>query len=247
MGFNWDKLKKDIKKFGVRNSLLVALMPTASTAQIMENSECVEPYMSNIFVRSTLAGDFIVVNKNLMRDLDKLGLWTDDVRKKLLIYNGSIQTIKEIPDNIKEIYKTAFEMSLKGIIEQSAERGPFVCQSQSLNLFIDKPDFNILNTALWSGWKMGLKTGMYYYRSVPAVNPIAFGVDVDDIMRLTGNKNLIDTIIGGNKTKKEYDFDEIEEEITGNVIQRALTEITSIYGKEMDSSNEIEECLMCGS
>ena len=246
MGFNWEKLKKDIKKHGVRNSLLIALMPTASTSQIMANSECVEPYMSNIFVRSTLAGDFIVVNKNLMKDLDKLGLWTDDIRKKLLIYNGSIQTIKEIPDNIKEIYKTAFEMSLKGVIEQSAERGPFVCQSQSLNLFIDKPDFDILNTALWSGWKMGLKTGMYYYRSVPAVNPIAFGVDVDDIMRLTGNINLIDTIMGGDK-KDEDIFDDTEETIDGNVIQKALLEIKSIYGQEMSSKNEVEECLVCGS
>lgn len=247
MGFDWEKLTCEIKKYGVRNSLLTALMPTASTSQIMANSECIEPYMSNIFVRSTLAGDFIVVNKNLMKDLDKLGLWTEDIRKKLLIYNGSVQQIKEIPSNIKEIYKTAFEMSLKGVISQSADRGPFICQSQSLNLFIDKPDFDILNTALWSGWKMGLKTGMYYYRSVPAVNPIAFGVDVDDIMRLTGNRNLVDTIISNEKEEKEVDIDSTEnEEVGGNIIQRALTEITSIYGKENPGS-KIEECLVCGS
>ena len=243
MGYDWNTLIQEIKEHGVRNSLLIALMPTASTSQIMGNSECIEPYMSNIFVRSTLAGDFIVVNKNLMQDLEKLNLWTDDIRKKILIYNGSIQKINEIPSNIKEIYKTAFEISLKSIVKQSAERGPFICQSQSLNLFIDKPNFDIINTALWSGWKLGLKTGMYYYRSVPAVNPIAFGIDVNDIIRLTNNTEEYIQLINSD-TDDEIINDEIYNENNyDNIISNKFLDIFS----KKTSGHQIEECLVCGS
>ena len=210
MGYDWKKLIDEVKKYGTRNSLLTALMPTASTAQIMNNSETMEPYMSNIFIRSTLAGDFIVVNTNLMEDLLKLGLWNEDMRKKLIIYNGSIQNIKEIPDNIKEIYKTAFEMSLKNIIKQSADRGPFIDQSQSLNLFIDVPSFDVLSSAMYTAWDMGLKTGMYYCRSVPAVNPISFGIDIDDVKELTNNKSAIQMLID-NFSSKNNNKQEIEE------------------------------------
>ena len=248
MGYDWNTLIQEIKEHGVRNSLLIALMPTASTSQIMGNSECIEPYMSNIFVRSTLAGDFIVVNKNLMQDLEKLNLWTDDIRKKILIYNGSIQKINEIPSNIKEIYKTAFEISLKSIVKQSAERGPFICQSQSLNLFIDKPNFDIINTALWSGWKLGLKTGMYYYRSVPAVNPIAFGIDVNDIIRLTNNNvDLINNISSSDDDEiindDIYNNENNNDNNYNNIISNKFFDILS----KKTSGHQIEECLVCGS
>ena len=183
-------------------------MPTASTAQIMSNSETVEPYMSNIFVRSTLAGDFIVINNNLMRDLLELGLWSDTMKKRIIINNGSIQNIDGIPDKIKNIYKTAFEMSLKNIIKQSADRGPFIDQSQSLNLFIDTPSFDLLNSAMYTGWDMGLKTGMYYCRSVPAVNPISFGIDIDEIKELTNNDSAINMLINNFNTGDKKEIEE---------------------------------------
>ena len=226
MKYDWDKLIAEIKTYGVRNSLLIGLMPTASTSQIMGNSECIEPYMSNIFIRSTLAGDFIIINKDLMKDLEELKLWDDDMRKLIIINNGSIQNIERIPEDIKKIYKTAFEISLKNIIQQSADRGAFVCQSQSLNLFIDKPNFDMLNSAIYTGWKLGLKTSMYYYRSVPAVNPISFGVDINDIKRLTNSKDAIDML------KNEYNETyEVDKSVNNNEIKR----------------EEPEECLVCGS
>jgi ribonucleoside-diphosphate reductase alpha chain len=184
MGYNWKFLAEDIKINGVRNSLLTALMPTASTAQIMGNCESFEPYHSNIFVRETLAGEFIVVNKNLMRDLIKEGIWSEKIRKKIIIDNGSIQNISEIPQKYKDIYKTAFEIKLKDIIDQSADRGIFIDQSQSLNLFMGESDRNKLHSAHIHSWKRGLKTAMYYLRSKPATDPINFGLDIEEIKEL---------------------------------------------------------------
>jgi ribonucleoside-diphosphate reductase alpha subunit len=252
MGLDWEKLKKDIKRYGIRNSLLMALMPTASTSQIMGNSECIEPYMSNIFVRSTLAGDFMVINRNLMEDLAKEGLWSEDMKKKLLIYNGSVQDIPEIPQRLRDIYKTAFEIKLQGLIQQSAERGPFICQSQSLNLFIDTPSFDIITTAIWEGYNLGLKTGMYYFRTVPPVNPIAFGVDVDDIKRLTNNDtSLINKILKSTKSDTDseiIDMDmDMEEDEPSDIAKKAIAKLTAVYNNEMTTRYVPEECLMCGS
>jgi ribonucleoside-diphosphate reductase alpha chain len=202
MKYDWNKLVQEVKTFGLRNSLLTALMPTASTSQIMGNSECIEPYMKNIFKRSTLAGEFIVVNKNLMKDLIDLKLWNDDMRKRLIIEDGSVQNIDSIPENIKEIYKTAFEIKQMHLVRQSADRGCFIDQSQSFNLFLKEPNFDILTSALIESHDLGCKTGMYYYRSCPAVNPISFGIDVDDIQRLTGKTNVIDMI------QDSYDIDQ---------------------------------------
>ena len=187
--YDWTELIENVKKYGLRNSLLTALMPTASTSQIMGNSECFEPYMSNIFKRSTLAGEFVVVNKNLMKELISLKLWNNDMRMKLIISNGSVQKIDEIPENIRLKYKTAFEIQQKNLVRQSAERGVFIDQSQSLNLFMAEPNFDILTSALFEAHNLGLKTGIYYYRTLPAVNPINFGIDVKDIERLTIKKN----------------------------------------------------------
>lgn len=194
MNLDWVNLVNEVKQYGTRNSLLTALMPTASTAQIMGNYEGFEPYLTNIFVRTTLAGEFIVINEHLVKDLELLNLWTEDMRKLIIIYNGSVQHIDSIPQNIKNKYKTAFELSLKSIIKQSVERGPFIDQSQSMNLFQPKPNFKVLYTAHMYGWKHGLKTGMYYLRTSPAVNPINFGIDIDDLKRLTGLSSVEELI-----------------------------------------------------
>ena len=184
MGFDWTSLISDLKKYGARNSLLTALMPTASTSQIMGNCECFEPYSSNIFVRKTLAGEYTIVNDHLVKDLINLGLWNKEMFEEILYFSGSIQKIKDIPQNIKNIYKTAFELKGKDIVQQSIERGPFIDQTQSMNLFQAIPDFNKLSASHFYGWKNGLKTGMYYLRTQPVVDPIKFGLDPSSIQRI---------------------------------------------------------------
>ncbi len=175
--WDWDQLKKDVKKHGVRNSLLVAPMPTASTSQILGNNECFEPYTSNIYTRRTLSGEFVIVNKHLMKDLIELGLWNADMKNKLIAHKGSVQNINEIPQRIKELYKTVWEISQKAIIDMSADRGAFICQSQSLNIHIQDPNFGKLTSMHFYAWKKGLKTGMYYLRSRAAADAIQFTVD----------------------------------------------------------------------
>jgi ribonucleoside-diphosphate reductase alpha subunit len=175
--WNWEKLKQDVKQHGVRNSLLVAPMPTASTSQILGNNECFEPYTSNVYTRRTLSGEFIVANKHLMRDLINLGLWSETMRQKLIATNGSVQPIAEIPQNIKDIYKTVWEISQKSIIDMSADRGAYICQSQSLNIHLTDPNFGKLTSMHFYAWKKGLKTGMYYLRSTAAADAIKFTLD----------------------------------------------------------------------
>jgi len=175
--WNWDQLKRDVKQYGVRNSLLVAPMPTASTSQILGNNECFEPYTSNIYTRRTLSGEFIIANKHLMKDLIAAGLWSEGMRQKLIGANGSVQSIPEIPQNIKDIYKTVWEISQKAIIDMSADRGAYICQSQSLNIHITNPNFGKLTSMHFYAWKKGLKTGMYYLRSTAAADAIKFTVD----------------------------------------------------------------------
>jgi ribonucleoside-diphosphate reductase alpha chain len=175
--WNWEQLKQEVKKHGVRNSLLVAPMPTASTSQILGNNECFEPYTSNIYTRRTLSGEFIVVNKHLMKDLMTLGLWSETMRQKLIAANGSVQSIPEIPQNIKDIYKTVWEISQKAIIDMSADRGAYICQSQSLNIHLTNPNFGKLTSMHFYSWKKGLKTGMYYLRTNAAADAIKFTLD----------------------------------------------------------------------
>jgi ribonucleoside-diphosphate reductase alpha subunit len=173
----WNELKEKVKKYGVRNSLLVAPMPTASTSQILGNNECFEPYTSNIYTRRTLSGEFIVVNKHLMRDLIHLGLWTDNMKNRLIAANGSVQNLPGVPQNIKDIYKTVWEISQRTIIDMAAERGAYICQSQSMNVFMQDPNFGKLTSMHFYAWKKGLKTGMYYLRSQAATSAIQFTVD----------------------------------------------------------------------
>jgi len=181
--WNWEKLKQEVKQHGVRNSLLVAPMPTATTSQILGNNECFEPYTSNIYTRRTLSGEFIIANKHLMRDLNGLGLWSETMRQKLVSANGSVQAIAEIPQNIKDIYKTVWEISQKAIIDMSADRGAYICQSQSLNIHITNPNFGKLTSMHFYAWKKGLKTGMYYLRSTAAADAIKFTMDKSAIQQ----------------------------------------------------------------
>jgi len=175
--WDWDALKAKIAEHGVRNSLLMAPMPTASTAQILGNNECFEPYTSNVYIRRTLAGEFVVVNQHLLRDLIKLNLWSDLMKDKLIAANGSVQGIEEIPDNLKQIYKTVWEYSQKSLIEMAADRGAFIDQSQSFNVHMTNCSTGKLTSMHFCGWKAGLKTGMYYLRSKAATDAIKFTVN----------------------------------------------------------------------
>ena len=175
--WGWDLLKADIQKYGLRNSLLVAPMPTASTSQIMGNNECFEPYTTNIYLRRTLAGEFVMVNKHLVRDLEKLGLWSKHTKDLIIAANGSIQGIQGVPENIKGVYKTVWEIPQKSLIDMAADRGPFVDQSQSLNIFMENPSLAKLTSMHFHGWRKGLKTGMYYLRTRAKAQPIKFTLD----------------------------------------------------------------------
>jgi len=183
--WDWEKLKREVKQNGVRNSLLLAPMPTASTSQILGNNECFEPYTSNLYTRRTLSGDFILVNKYLMKDLIDLGLWNETMRQKLIAANGSVQDVMEIPQNLKDIYKTVWEISQKVIIDMSAERGAYICQSQSLNIHLTDPNFGKLTSMHFYAWKKGLKTGMYYLRSTAAADAIKFTLDKNALQQPT--------------------------------------------------------------
>jgi len=164
MRYDWNELRKNIKTSGLRNSLLVAPMPTASTAQILGNNEAFEPYTTNIYLRRTLAGEFVMVNKHLVRDLQTIGKWNKDIKTEIVRNGGSVQTL-DIPENLKEIYRTVWEIPQRSIIDMSADRGAFIDQSQSLNIFMENPSLAKLSSMHLYGWKKGLKTGMYYLRT----------------------------------------------------------------------------------
>lgn len=175
--WNWEQLRKDVVKFGVRNSLLLAPMPTASTSQILGNNECFEPFTSNLYVRRVLSGEFIVVNKYLLKDLVKEGLWNDSMKNKLMAHNGSVQKIDEVPSHLRELYKTAWEIKQKTIVDMAADRGAYICQSQSLNIFMDNANYGKLTSMHFYAWKKGLKTGMYYLRTQAAVDAVKITVE----------------------------------------------------------------------
>ena len=176
---DWDTLRADIKKYGVRNSLLVAPMPTASTSQILGNFECIEPVISNIYTRRVLAGEFMVINEYLVKDLIEVGKWSEEMKDKIILNDGSVQNIKEIPSSIRERYKTAWEVKQRHILDMAADRGAFICQSQSLNLFVESPNFKRLSSMHFYGWERGLKTGMYYLRTRPSSKALQFTLEPD--------------------------------------------------------------------
>ncbi len=177
--YDWDAMRERVKTKGLRNSLLMAPMPTASTAQILGNNECFEPYTTNIYLRRTLAGEFVVVNKHLVDDLKKIGLWSKEMKDLMVKAGGSVQNIVDIPENIKNLYKTVWEISQKCIIDMAADRGRFIDQSQSMNLFIESPTMSKLSSMHMYAWKAGLKTGMYYLRSKAKARPIQFSLEPD--------------------------------------------------------------------
>jgi ribonucleoside-diphosphate reductase alpha chain len=196
--YDWDELRTEVMKNGVRNSLLVACMPTASTSQIMGNNETIEPFTSNMYVRRTLSGEFIVSNKYMIKDLCDLGIWNKDLKDRVIANNGSIQNINGIPENIKRLYKTSWELSQKALMDLSISRGPYVCQTQSLNLFFEEPTTRILTSAIFYAWKNGLKTGVYYVRSRPKTQAQQFTIDP----KLIKNKELQEKQEKSEKTDK---------------------------------------------
>jgi ribonucleoside-diphosphate reductase alpha chain len=184
--YNWEETFKELKKYGMRNSLLLAPMPTASTSQILGNTECFEPITSNLYSRRTLSGEFIIVNKHLVNDLAEVGLWDKKMSNTIMKQKGSIQKIDIIPDSIKERYKTAYELSMKDVIDMSADRGLFICQSQSLNMFVENATVNKITSMHFYGWKKGLKTGQYYLRTKAATDAIQFTVNDNDCLMCSG-------------------------------------------------------------
>ena len=229
--WDWETLRAEIKQHGVRNSLLVAPMPTASTSQILGNNECFEPYTSNIYTRRTLSGEYIVVNKHLLRDLIERGYWNDEVKELLIAANGSVQNIEGLPEDLKELYKTAYEIKQRTIIDMSADRGAFICQSQSMNLFVEAPNFAKLTSMHFHAWKSGLKTGMYYLRSKAAAEPIKF-----TLSSKYQQKFVPQTTVQSIKTSENVPFTEKLE----------MVEANSEEGISCSLDNP-DECIMCGS
>ncbi len=230
--WDWGALRKKVMKNGVRNSLLVAPMPTASTSQILGNNECFEPYTSNIYTRRVLSSEFIVVNKHLLEDLVELGLWNEDMKQELMRANGSIQHIDIIPEDIKELYRTVWEMSMKDIIDMSRHRGYFIDQSQSLNLFMEGATMSKLTSMHFYAWKSGLKTGMYYLRTKSAVDAIKFTVD--------NTAKKVATVATAEATKA----------VAAPGQQIEVAPLSPEELKEMISKSQAspdDDCLMCGS
>lgn len=225
--WDWSGLRKKIKKHGVRNSLLLAPMPTASTSQILGNNECFEPYTSNLYTRRVLSGEFIVVNKHLLLDLVNLGLWNEDVKNAIMANNGSIQSIEGIPENIKLLYKTVWELSMRDIIDMSADRGAFIDQSQSLNLFVESPNMGKLTSMHFHAWKKGLKTGMYYLRTKAASAAIKFTVKKKE-----------------EKVPKEEVFSEMPIKKAENTATDPIKEFTEeeILACSVDNPDDCEAC-----
>jgi len=257
--WNWSKLKKTVIKYGVRNSLLVAPMPTASTAQILGNNECFEPFTNNLYKRNVLSGEFVIVNRHLVEDLINLDLWTDEIRIKMIQNNGSIQTISEIPQDIKSIYKTVWEMKASSLIDMAADRAAFIDQSQSMNLFLRDANVAKVNKALFYGWSKGLKTGMYYLRSnAKSEARKSLGTDVNSLKE-TNNTEEVQNInssqsIAENKPAEKLDSDgrvimpsDVVEVVVANSATDMSEEEMSAMSQMACSLDNPDACEACGS
>ncbi|TVZ16344.1 ribonucleoside-diphosphate reductase subunit alpha [Maribacter sp. MAR_2009_72] len=243
--WDWEKLRKEVLQHGVRNSLLVAPMPTASTSQILGNNECFEPYTSNIYTRRVLSGEFIVVNKHLLEDLVELGMWNENMKQELMRANGSIQHIETIPQDIRDLYKTVWELSMKDIIDMSRQRGYFIDQSQSLNLFMENANYSKLTSMHFYAWKSGLKTGMYYLRTKAAVDAIKFTLDNSKKKESPVEAEVVTSVVN-------------EPVVTDNAVKmvspQAEIDIQPLTPQEMKEmiakakeGQADDDCLMCGS
>jgi len=246
--WDWAKLRKQVLKHGVRNSLLVAPMPTASTSQILGNNECFEPYTSNIYTRRVLSGEFIVVNKHLLEDLVELGLWNDGLKQDIMRANGSIQGIDNIPDDIKELYKTVWELSMKDIIDMSRQRGYFIDQSQSLNLFLEGATMAKLTSMHFYAWKSGLKTGMYYLRTKSAVDAIK--VTLDNKKKSEPAVEAVDvneTLVSQQKQLAVKTAEKFAKQTSTEVEVKPMSadEMKALVAQAKEA--EGDDCLMCGS
>jgi ribonucleoside-diphosphate reductase alpha chain len=221
-------------------------MPTASTSQILGNNECFEPYTSNLYTRRVLSGEFIVVNKHLLKDLVKLGLWNEGMKNKVIAANGSIQDIEEIPENIRTLYRTVWEMSMKDILDMAADRGAYICQSQSLNLFMQNPNFGKLTSMHFYAWKKGLKTGMYYLRTKAAVDAIKFTVDAEMRQKKQAEANVAADPTGAGVAPV------VAQESQANYGTSKASSISPVNVNEAQaqiscSLDDPEDCEMCGS
>jgi ribonucleoside-diphosphate reductase alpha chain len=237
--WDWDGLRKQVLKHGVRNSLLVAPMPTASTSQILGNNECFEPYTSNLYTRRVLSGEFIVVNKHLLKDLVDRGLWNEAMKQELMRANGSVQQIEGIPKDIKELYKTVWELSMKDIIDMSRQRGYFIDQSQSLNLFMENANFSKLTSMHFYAWKSGLKTGMYYLRTKAATDAIKFTLD-------NTKKSMAVEITTEAKVQSAKQDEKSIREQEVNIQPLSEDEMRDLLAKAKEGQAD-DDCLMCGS
>ncbi len=256
--WNWEALRQEILQFGVRNSLLVAPMPTASTSQILGNNECFEPYTSNIYTRRVLSGQFLVVNKHLLKDLIELGLWSEEMKNAIIANNGSIQSIEGVPQEVKDLYKTAWEIKQRAIIDMAADRGAFIDQSQSLNLFMESPNYKKLTSAHFYAWEKGLKTGMYYLRSRPAVDPIKFTVDTEKAKtatmlseKMVSEKNVAPIYESVANAQQDI-FAVAEPEVQEKTIEERAAEFGMsvdefLAAQKVCSLENPGECEMCGS
>ncbi len=252
--WDWAKLRKQVLKHGVRNSLLVAPMPTASTSQILGNNECFEPYTSNIYTRRVLSGEFIVVNKHLLEDLVELGLWDENLKQEIMRANGSVQHVDAIPQDIKDLYKTVWEMSMKDIIDMSRQRGYFIDQSQSLNLFLEGATMAKLTSMHFYAWKSGLKTGMYYLRTKSAVDAIKFTLDntkkEEPVAKVT---EVIESAPDAVVAKRKQKATKTAEKFASETATKPAVEVEPMSADEMKAlisqakEAEGDDCLMCGS
>jgi ribonucleoside-diphosphate reductase subunit M1 len=236
--WDWAALKSRIAKFGLRNSLLVAPMPTASTAQILGNNESTEPFTSNMYNRRVLAGEFTVVNKHLLRELTSMGLWTDEIRNRMIADNGSVQNVPGIPPYMKEVYKTVWEIPQRIILDMAADRGPFICQSQSMNVHIGEPDSKKLTSMHFYAWSKGLKTGMYYLRTRPKADAIKFTVDQEQLKKSSSTSQAAKTAKTGPKPIQESSP-------TSVAMLQTPARIPAAAG--LPSIDDEEGCLNCGA
>ena len=245
--WDWTKLRKQVLKNGVRNSLLVAPMPTASTSQILGNNECFEPYTSNIYTRRVLSGEFIVVNKHLLEDLVQLGLWNEGLKQEIMRANGSIQHVDVIPQDIKDLYKTVWELSMKDIIDMSRQRGYFIDQSQSLNLFMEGATMAKLTSMHFYAWKSGLKTGMYYLRTKSAVDAIKFTLDTKKQEQPKAEVQAETQVLEKKKEKAVKTAEKFSKQASmdADVEPMSAEEMKALI--EQAKASEGDDCLMCGS
>lgn len=258
--WDWTALKADVVEHGLRNSLLIAPMPTASTSQILGNNECFEPYTSNIYTRRVLAGEFTIVNKHLLTDLVERGLWTPDARNQIIADRGSIQRVASIPDDLKALYKTVWEISQKVVLQMAADRGAFIDQSQSLNLHVAAPSTGKLTSMHFFAWKAGLKTGMYYLRTRPKADAIQFTVDQTALARVRNKDAEQKKAVAGEQKKGEAPAavaDKVpakgasawkEVDMTkGMEIGKLQRQKSAEVMKAKDEEEASKECLNCGS